>query len=203
MNTNENAYTLSDPDWLRAVEFHGHMCPGLAYGFRAAKVAMREFQVRSLDEEIVAVVENDSCAVDAIQTLVGCTFGKGNLVFRDMGKQVYTFFSRGTGKGLRIAVEFRDDETPEESGVWQRFREGDRSADTLERVNRLRESKIRKILGAREEAILKVSAPETGLPAKARIYPSVRCSRCGEKVMEPRTRLHDGAVFCIPCHEKR
>lgn len=200
---NENAFSLSDPDWERAVAFHGHMCPGLAYGFRAAKAAMREFQDRSEDEEIVALVENDSCAVDAIQTLVGCTFGKGNLIFRDMGKQVYTFFSRVTGKGLRMAVEFRDDETPEESGVWKRFREGDRSAETMDRVSRLRDRKIRKILGAREEDVLKMSAPETGLPAKARIYPSVRCSRCGEKVMEPRTRLHDGSLLCIPCYEKR
>lgn len=42
---------------------------------------------RDIDEEMVAIVENDSCAVDAIQVLTGCTLGKGNLIFRDYGKQ--------------------------------------------------------------------------------------------------------------------
>ena len=50
------------------------------------------------DEEIVAVVETEMCAVDAIQALTGCTFGKGNLIHRDWGKNAYTFFRRSDGK---------------------------------------------------------------------------------------------------------
>jgi hypothetical protein len=50
-------------------------------------------------------VENDSCAVDAVQVMTGCTFGKGNLIFRDYGKQAYTFMSRATGKALEPALE--------------------------------------------------------------------------------------------------
>ena len=46
----------------------------------------------------VAVTETDMCAVDAIQALVGCTFGKGNLIFRDRGKVAFTFFRRSDGK---------------------------------------------------------------------------------------------------------
>ena len=199
----EDSFLISDPDFQRAVDFHGHMCPGLAYGFRAAKVAMRELQSRARDEEIVAVVENDSCAVDAIQVLVGCTFGKGNLIYRDTGKQVYTFLSRETGKGIRVSVEFRETETPDESEVWKRFRDGDRGAETVARVGQLKERKIRRILEAPEKDVVRVSPPETGLPPQARIYASVRCLRCGEKVMEPKTRVHEGALYCIPCYEKR
>ncbi|NTV15797.1 MAG: formylmethanofuran dehydrogenase, partial [Desulfobulbaceae bacterium] len=87
------------PTFEDAARFHGHTCPGLAFGFRVARVAIRELGLsRAEDEELVAVVENDSCAVDAIQVLTGCTFGKGNLIFRDHGKQVYTFFKRATGE---------------------------------------------------------------------------------------------------------
>lgn len=43
----------------QAVEFHGHMCPGLAVGIRAAELALREIGPHSSDEEIIAIVETD------------------------------------------------------------------------------------------------------------------------------------------------
>ena len=67
------------------IRFHGHSCPGLALGIRAAEVALKESE-RASDEEVVAVVETDMCGVDAIQYLTGCTFGKGNLIHLDYGK---------------------------------------------------------------------------------------------------------------------
>lgn len=88
----------------RVVDFHGHLCPGLAMGVQAARIALREVGPHSKDEEIVAVVETDMCAVDAIQFLTGCTFGKGNLVHRDYGKNAYTFFRRSDGTAIRIAA---------------------------------------------------------------------------------------------------
>lgn len=94
--------------WQKAVEFHGHVCPGLLVGFRAAEEALRRMEVsRAQDEELVAVVENDACGVDAVQVLTGCTFGKGNLLFRDWGKQVFTFVRWQDGRGIRVAVKPR------------------------------------------------------------------------------------------------
>jgi formylmethanofuran dehydrogenase subunit E len=40
-------------------EFHGHMCPGLAIGIRAAEAALELIGPHSKDEEVVAVVETD------------------------------------------------------------------------------------------------------------------------------------------------
>jgi formylmethanofuran dehydrogenase subunit E-like metal-binding protein len=69
-------------DLREVVQFHGHLCPGLALGYRVAKAALRELKAdRPQDEELVAVVENDSCAADAIQFITGCTFGKETLSF--------------------------------------------------------------------------------------------------------------------------
>ena len=103
------------------VDFHGHSCPGLALGYRVSQRALRELKGRSEDEEIVAVVENNSCAVDAVQVMTGCTFGKGNLIFRDYGKQVYTFIRRPSGKYIRISLDWeKSDETEEEKAMWQR-----------------------------------------------------------------------------------
>ena len=91
-------------DFREAVRFHGHLCPGLAIGYVAAKVAAQLLGIgTSEDEEIVALVENNSCAVDAIQVMLGCTFGKGNLIFRDWGKQVFTFMDRRTNRAVRVS----------------------------------------------------------------------------------------------------
>ena len=51
------------------VGFHGHSCPGLALGYRVSLCCLREFKERAEDEELVAIVENNSCAVDALLDL--------------------------------------------------------------------------------------------------------------------------------------
>ncbi len=61
----------------RVQQFHGHMCPGLAMGIRAAEIALERIGPHAGDEEVVAIVETDMCGVDGIQVLTGCTFGKG------------------------------------------------------------------------------------------------------------------------------
>jgi len=89
-------------DWEKAMEFHGHICLGLAFGYRAAKAGMDLIGAkRAPDEEVVVIAETDNCGVDAIQVVTGCTMGKGNLIFKDYGKNAYTFVSRNTGKAVR------------------------------------------------------------------------------------------------------
>ncbi len=80
------------------VALYGHMCPGLAVGIRGAEAAPREIGPHTADEEVVCAVETDMCAVDAIQYMTGCTFGKGNLIYRDYGKNAFTFWRRSDGR---------------------------------------------------------------------------------------------------------
>jgi hypothetical protein len=51
-----------------------------------------------IHHRLKGLVENDSCSVDAVRVVTGCTFGKGNLVLRDCGKHVYTFINRNTAR---------------------------------------------------------------------------------------------------------
>ncbi len=81
----------------KTIAFHGHSCPGLAIGIRAAELALKEIG-KAPDEETVAVVETDMCGVDAIQYLTGCTYGKGNLIHKDYGKNAFTFYRRRDNK---------------------------------------------------------------------------------------------------------
>lgn len=51
------------PNFEEVIRFHGHSCPGLAFGYRVAGAAMpRLLADRAVDEDLVAVVENNSCA---------------------------------------------------------------------------------------------------------------------------------------------
>ncbi|MDI6890324.1 MAG: FmdE family protein [Thermodesulfovibrionales bacterium] len=191
------------------VEFHGHICPGLVLGYRVSMVALKELGERyasggrAYDEELVAIVENNSCAVDAIQVMTGCTFGKGNLLFKNYGKQVYTFIKRSFGEGLRISVNWESpEETKEEKEMWERYIRGDRSDEVLKTVHDRKSRKIDAILHARDEELFRITRGKVDLPEEAEIYPSIRCVLCGEKVMEPRARVKNGKIVCVPCFEK-
>ena len=64
-----------DTDLRKAVEFHGHLCPGLAIGYRVARY-VKEHYPRSEDEELVCIAENNSCSVDAIQSLLAAPLAR-------------------------------------------------------------------------------------------------------------------------------
>lgn len=194
---------MSEPnnDFAEVVKFHGHACPGLAFGFRATIAALEKLGIsRAGDEELVAVVENKSCAVDAIQALAGCTFGKGNLIFKDYGKQVYTMFNRSSGEAVRLAVIW---EPPPESNetrkAWQSFRAGERSPEVMALVETAKKSKLEEILAAPDRKLFKVTTPKLEPPAPAQIHKSLTCRHCGEKVMEPRAEPGADGPLCIPC----
>jgi formylmethanofuran dehydrogenase subunit E len=109
-------------DLARCVAFHGHICPGLVYGYLIAKEAMKLMNLgRATDEEIVAICENDSCAVDAFQVLLGTTAGKGHLIIRDFGKNAYTILSRPGQKAYRFARKDRYEYQGAAEGAFDRL----------------------------------------------------------------------------------
>jgi len=155
--------------------FHGHMCPGLAMGIRAAEVALREIGPHSQDEEVVAVVETDMCGVDAIQFLIGCTFGKGNLIHLDYGKSAFTFYRRSDGKAVRVVAKPGGSGPPDPE--WQRLREkwtkGTLTPEEQERFKVLHEARCRQILGTPLEQLFEMAEPRMKMPRPARIMESV------------------------------
>ena len=188
-----------DDDFKEAAIFHGHTCPGLAIGYRIAKY-VKEHYPRSQDEELVCIAENKSCSVDAIQSMLGCTAGKGNLLFRDFGKQAFTFYSRDKNKALRIY--FRGGISKEMDELRQKMAQGKLGPEDKERMAALRSQAIDKLLSARDEDILEVEEVEIPAPEKARIHPSLKCEECGEEFMEVLGRMAEGKVLCKDCFER-
>ncbi len=170
-----------DMNYQEIIRFHGHECPGLAIGYRMAVAGMKELDsVRSEDEEIVAIVENNACGVDALQCVSGCTFGKGNLIFRDYGKHVYTLYSRKTRRGVRVV--FQGENIP-----------GEMRADRM--------TMAQWILDAPADRFLSITRVSIDEPEPARIMKSEPCFVCGEATMESRLRDVDGKRMCVPCSE--
>lgn len=186
-------------NWEKAVEFHGHVCPGLAVGFRSAQLAMDRLGVsRSADEELVAIVENDACGTDALQVLTGCTFGKGNFFFLDHGKQVYTIASRNRQRAVRITVRPMAFHNPELSRLREVISSGSASEAEQREYEALQERHIKNILESGEECF-NLAFVDIKIPDRAVIRRSVTCDRCGETAMETRTVKLAGKALCIPC----
>ena len=135
----------ADDRFAEAVAFHGHICPGLATGYRAAEIALALLRSgRSEDEELVTIAETDACGVDAIQVLTGCTAGKGNLLFKDHGKHAFTFINRKTGAAVRVVsnpsfdIDSLDPEfAPLRARVMQGLASGAEHAEFHERMKKV------------------------------------------------------------------
>jgi formylmethanofuran dehydrogenase subunit E len=189
--------------WEKTVDFHGHECPGLAMGFRAAELALDALGCdRSVDEELVAVVENNACGVDALQMLTGCTFGKGNLYFRDLGKTVYTIARRKDNKAVRVAVRYGSTFDPEFRATKERASSDSATQQDKVCYQEALKKRISSILRAGPE-VFEIKKIVFEIPRTASIYQTLQCSECGEGVMEPRARIKDGRVVCMPCEGER
>ena len=173
-------------DLGECVAFHGHLCPGLVIGYRAAKLGMRQLNAqRAGDEELIAIVENDTCAVDAVQVLTGCTFGKGNLFFRDYGKMAFTFATRANGRSVRLSLH---PVGPVDAGD---VPEGERRR---RRIGFMLASDPSEMFDVRADAL-------ATLPEAARNRDSAPCDGCGEMVMSTRIRRRGDRNLCVSCDE--
>ncbi len=162
-------------NWKKCVEFHGHECPGLAIGVRASEAAMEKLNLTfSEDEEVVCISENNACGVDAIQVLLGCSIGKGNLIIDLKGKQAFNFYDRKSSKSLRVILKPFEQEID-------------------------RKEKQRRILADPLDSLFEFKKPVIPLPKKAEIYQTIPCESCGEGTAEPFIRLKNGEKKCLDC----
>jgi formylmethanofuran dehydrogenase subunit E len=189
-------------EWKKAADFHGHVCPGLAIGFQAAKAGMEWLKEnRSIDEELVAIVETNACGADAIQSLTGCTFGKGNFIYEDIGKQAFSFLSRKDGKGVRVSLKPGIINLSDEHRIlMDKVRSDEATEEEKKRFWEIHEQRSRRILDSNYDEIFNISETSVDLPQKAKIEPSELCDNCGEPVMASKLIKEDGRLLCGPCN---
>ncbi|MDO4490328.1 MAG: FmdE family protein [Lachnospiraceae bacterium] len=172
--------------WKKCTEFHGHICGGLAIGYKAALYAIQLLGLQlnqedqlgclSRDEELVCISENDACGVDAIQVILGCSVGKGNLLFHMTGKMAFSFYNRKTGKSVRLLLK----ELPE--GV-------------------VKGSSFGFYESSGPEVLFKVMPTTIQVPEKARSFTSYVCEECGEVTGANWIRIRADQKLCLDCYK--
>jgi len=193
-------------DLKKCVAFHGHLCPGLIYGYRVAKEAIRLLGLtRADDEEVVAISENDSCAVDGLQVLLGTTVGKGNLIIRDYGKNAYTIYSRSRRTAYRFArkerYEFQGEAKAEFNRIDAAYSAGEASEAEQRRFKLL---KTMDLLGRTFNEVFDTHEVPYEEPEYAMLARSEPCALCGVMTMETKMQTKaDGNLICIPCAKNR
>ncbi len=192
----ESAYPA---DLKKVLEFHGHMCPGVAIGYRLAKAALAALGYSHPDEgDLVTIAESDRCTVDPFQIILGCTLGKGKLYINSTGKQAFSVGCRTSGKAVRV-IQLPYNYSAESDDLTRRVMAGRVTDEEYRQYKTARESRIQEILTMPAAELLKVESVSLSLPEKETIHNSPCCAFCGEQVMEPWTRLRAGKIACIRC----
>ena len=195
---------LKSETFMKCEVFHGHICPGLAIGYRAATAGMAWLnERRSADEEIVAIVETDACSADAVQVLTGCTFGKGNFIYKDYGKMALTLFSRNSGRGVRIVLKGETARpNAEHMALSRKMASGQLSPAERERLQHLQIKRIHLILEMSIDELFSIRETTIELPDRATVEPSVACPGCGEPVMKSKMEKVGERLLCRGCIEE-
>ena len=163
--------------WQDCVAFHGHECGGLTIGYKASLYAIELLKLDfSADEQVVCISENDACGVDAVQVMLGCSIGKGNLLFHMRGKQAFSFYNRKTGASVRLVLK------PKPEGM-------------------TREESFAYYQACKPEEMFDVKEATIQLPEKARLFDSYICDCCGETTGANWIRLAGDKKLCLDCYE--
>ncbi len=187
------------------VDFHRHLCLDIAMGYRIAKSAMREMGREASNlKHVVAIVENETCAVDAMQEFTGCTLGKRNLVLTGTGKPVYILLNTKTGNGVRIYCKYW--ETFDTDGSFNKWRKQatspEASREDQHTFQRELNKRIKEILRAPEDTIFTIKRITMPAPPKVGKYKAEPCDRCGEHTHVGRFIQYDSQKICKDCMEE-
>lgn len=164
--------------WDKCVDFHGHQCGGLTIGYKAALYAIELLQLSfSDDEQVVCIAENDACGVDAVQVILGCSVGKGNLLFHMTGKQAFSFYKRSSGQSVRLVLR----DKPAQISKGESFAYYQQLAP---------------------KDMFDVKETKLPLPEEARHFTSYTCDCCGETTASNWMRIDGEKKYCLDCYQQ-
>ncbi len=191
---------------LKAGELHGHYCPYLALGVLAAADALSSLAGENDGmEDLLAVVETNSCFSDGVQYTAGITFGNNALIYRDFGKTAVTFINREKAdKGIRYYLkdsDFISREYPEADELFKKVvaeRKG--NEEEKEKLKKLWQEIAFDIIEESPDKYFKIEENiDIDIPDYAPIFKDEYCSQCGEKLMAVKAVKEDNNILCRSC----
>ncbi len=182
----------------RVVDFHGHLCPELVIGGRVCEYAQKFLP----DGSISIITENCTSAIDAIQVLLGITFGNQRLKVFDFGKHNYTFLLWDKKKGIRLSLkklQYGDED--EYRKLWEKITKSEATFDDVMDYQRLLDNRIRVLFELNFGDMFDVEEVEckevfTEMPT---LYHT--CHGCHHEVLIDRAVEYHDNIYCIPCFQ--
>ncbi len=107
--------------------------------------------------------------------ILGCSVGKGNLLFHMTGKQAFNFYHRATGKSVRLMLRPKPKDIP-------------------------REGSLAYYQSCSPEEMFDVMETRIALPEPARLFESYFCDGCGELTAANWIHLQEGKHLCPDCY---
>ena len=170
---------------------HGHLCAGQILGVRMSLLGLQTLGMNDPlgadRKRLVAFVEIDRCATDAIGLVTGCRLGKRTLKFRDWGKMAATFVDLSAGIGIRILAL-------ENSRDLARELHPEIGSKSLQQMLAYRELSDHQLFRAERVGVAVNPAELPGFKADR-----VICARCGEGINFGRYEEVGGQPICLPC----
>ncbi|MGQ9826060.1 MAG: FmdE family protein [Desulfotomaculales bacterium] len=167
--------------------YHGHLCPELAVGYRAGLIARASLNLnRRNAHEFFVVAENLSSAIDALQYLTGCTFGNQSFYAYETGKHVYYFARYNQEQVLHEALRISlinplIDLSPYQP-IAARLCAGKAAPEEVSLYHRAISQAVKDILNLPEESLFTQKVVSIRRPQPFSRHAYSRCARCGEVV---------------------
>ena len=194
-------------DYLEAgYQFHGHKCPAMPLGLRAAAAAMNKLGVeRTGDKDLVALVELGdghfaTCYSDGVQMMTGCTVGKCNIRLLNYGKWGLTLVDRKTDRAVRVIPRADNQLRMMQTDFFRNYRM--KGVPATQVPEEIATPLINHVLEAPDEKLFAIGeVHEYHYQMPPHVFTAFVCEQCGELTVETYGRLKDGKKLCIPCAE--
>ncbi len=187
--------------WQETVNFHGHICPGIVVGFRASFLALKTLKKlpKQLAKTHIAICENDVCGVDGVQFVTGCTLGNDGLIINNIGKFAFSWINKKTGEGIRIFLKILPWSSNEPLRLHRKVKEGTATKEEKQQWVDVRGERGLELMRLKDDELFDIQQIQMKIPGKARLFPFITCTRCGEAFMEPWGGIEEGQILCRTC----
>ena len=187
--------------------FHGHKCPAMPLGLRAAVAAMNVLGVqRAQDKELHVISETGKghaagCFLDGIMAATGCTYGKSNIEKLYYNKMAFTLIDVAARKAVRVSLKPAFFAKMLQSPFVEERKKGVPPQDIPAEIA---DPLVEKVMNMPEEMFLEIGpVSDYELKRKPGVFDAAPCSRCGEMVFIDKLVETDAGPVCLGCQASK
>ncbi len=186
--------------------FHGHKCPAMPLGLRAAVAAMNILEVeRARDKELQVISETGKghaagCFLDGIMVATGCTYGKSNIEKRYYNKMAFTLIDVQGQRSVRVSLKPEFFARMLKSPFVEQRKQGIPPQDIAPEITG---PLVENIMSMPEEMFLDIGTiTPREYTRKAGVFDAESCSQCKEMVFIDKLLDTSAGRICLACKGK-